>query len=63
MSRLSEKLRELGVRFQQMGMPVEVPGGITIRLDEREIEIPIGDAADVVDGIIKPVDVLKRIGA
>jgi len=62
-SRLGEKLRELGVRYQQMGMPLEVAGGITIRLDEKDIEIPIGDAADIVDGIIKPVDFLKRIGA
>jgi hypothetical protein len=62
MSRFSEKLRELGVRYQQMGMPVEVSGGITIKLDEREIEVPIGDAADFVDGIIKPVDFLKLIG-
>jgi hypothetical protein len=63
MSRLGDRLRELGVRWQQMGMPAEVAGGITIKLNEREIEIPIGEAADVVDGIVRPVDFLKRIGA
>jgi TIR domain len=62
MSRFSTKLRELGVPCQQMGMPVEAPGGITMRLNDREIEVSIGDAADFVDGILKPVDFLKRIG-
>lgn len=62
MSRFSTKLRELGVPCQQMGMPVETPGGITIRLNDREIEVSIGDAADLVDGILKPVEFLKRIG-
>jgi hypothetical protein len=32
LSRFSTKLRELGAPVQQMGMPVETPGGITVRL-------------------------------
>ena len=55
-------MRELGVQWQQLGMPAEAPGGITLRLNDREMEVSIGDAADVVDGILKPVDFLKRIG-
>lgn len=62
LDRLSKKLRDLGVKYEQMGMPSEVPGGITIRLAGRDVEIPIGEAADVVDGIIKPVDFLRRPG-
>lgn len=61
LSRFSTKLRELGVRWQQMGMPVENPGGITIRLNERDVEVPIGEAADLVDGILKPVEFLRRL--
>ncbi|MBM3746924.1 MAG: hypothetical protein FJW34_14130 [Acidobacteria bacterium] len=63
MERLSDKLRELGVPVKSLGMPVETPGGITIECGDRKIEIPIGDAADLVDGIIKPLEFLKRIGA
>jgi hypothetical protein len=61
LSRFSTKLRELGVPVQSMGMPVENPGGITIRLSEREIEVPIGEAADLVDGILKPVEFLRHL--
>ena len=60
LSRFSTKLRELGVPIQQMGMPVESPGGIKIRFNEREIEVPIGEAADLVDDILKPVEFLRR---
>ena len=63
MGRLSDKLRQLGVPVQQMSMPVESLGGITIRIGERDVELSIGEAADVVDGIITPVNFLKRIGA
>ncbi len=61
MSRFSTKLRELGVQVTQMSMPVENPGGITVRLAERQIEVSIGDAADFVDGILKPVEFLRRL--
>lgn len=63
MGRLSDKLRQLGVPIQQMSMPVESPGGIKLRVGERDVELSIGEAADVVDGIITPVNFLKRIGA
>lgn len=63
MSRLADRLRELGVRYQNMSMPVEISGGIKIKLDEKEVEFPIGDVADFVDGIIKPVDFLRLLGA
>jgi hypothetical protein len=43
-------------------MPVEVAGGITIEFEDRRVELPIGEAADVVDGIINPVEFLGRIG-
>jgi|ERR1035437_7560321 hypothetical protein len=63
MGRLSDKLRQLGVPVRQMSMPVESLGGITIRIGDRDVELSIGEAADVVDGIITPVNFLKRIGA
>jgi hypothetical protein len=63
MGRLSDKLRRLGVPIQQMSMPVESPGGIKIRMGERDVELSIGEAADAVDGLITPVEFLKRIGA
>lgn len=60
LSRFSTKLRELGVHFQGMGMPAENVGGIKIQLRDREIEVPIGEAADLVDGILKPVEFLRN---
>lgn len=63
MERFADKLRELGVPVKSLSMPVEIAGGITIEFADRRIEIPIGDAADFVDGIIKPLELLKRIGA
>lgn len=60
MSRFSDKLRELGLTALQMSMPVEVPGGIKIWIQEREVEISIGEAADFVDGITTPVQFIRR---
>jgi hypothetical protein len=62
LERFSTKLQELGVSVQSMGMPVERPGGITIHFGDRDVEVSIGDAADLVDGILRPVEFLKRIG-
>jgi hypothetical protein len=62
LERFSTKLRELGVSVQSMGMPVEMAGGITIHFGDRDVEVSIGEAADLVDGILKPVEFLKRIG-
>jgi hypothetical protein len=62
LGRFSTKLRELGVSVQSVGMPVEVAGGITMRLGDRDVEVSIGDAADLVDGILKPLEFLKRTG-
>ncbi len=62
LERFSTKLRELGVLVQSMGMPVEAKGGITMHFGDRDVEVSIGDAADLVDGILKPVEFLKRIG-
>ncbi|MCW5963963.1 MAG: hypothetical protein KIT83_07985 [Bryobacterales bacterium] len=63
MERFSHRLRELGVPVLGLGMPVEASGGITIEYADRKIEVPIGEAADIVDGIITPLEFLKRIGA
>ena len=52
----------LGVKWQQMSMPSEVLGGISLKLADRDFEVSIGDAADLVDGIVKPVEFLKKIG-
>jgi hypothetical protein len=62
LERFSNKLQDLGVRVQSMGMPVEMRGGITMHFADRSIEVSIGDAADLVDGILKPVEFLKQIG-
>jgi hypothetical protein len=62
LERFSTKLRELGVPVKSMGMPVEVAGGITMHFGDHDVEVSIGDAADLVDGILKPVEFLKRIG-
>jgi hypothetical protein len=62
LERFSTKLRELGVSVQSIGMPVEVAGGITLHFGDRDVEVSIGDAVDLVDGILKPVEFLKRIG-
>lgn len=62
LERFSTKLRELGVSVQSMGMPVEVTGGIMMHFGDHDVEVSIGDAADLVDGILKPVEFLKRIG-
>jgi hypothetical protein len=63
LERFSTKLRELGISVQSTGMPVEVPGGITMHFGDRDVQVSIGDAADLVDGILKPVEFLKKIGA
>ena len=34
---------------------------LTILFDERQVEVSIGDAVDLVDGILKPVEFLKRL--
>jgi hypothetical protein len=62
LERFSTKLRELGVVVPTMGMPTEVPGGIRMDFGDHEVEVSIGDATDLVDGILKPVEFLKRIG-
>ena len=48
--------------YKSIGMPVEVAGGITLHFGDRDVEVSIGDAVDLVDGILKPVEFLKRIG-
>lgn len=62
MERFSDKLRELGLPVKGLSMPMEVPGGIMIEFVDRKFEISLEDAADFVDGIIKPLELLKRIG-
>jgi hypothetical protein len=62
LSRFSRQLMELGVKWQQMGVPSESPGGISLKLADRDFEISIGEAADLVDGIVKPIEFLKKIG-
>jgi hypothetical protein len=60
--RFFSRIRELGVRATSMSMPMETRGGITIELESRKVEVPIGDVADFVDGILKPIDLLELLG-
>jgi hypothetical protein len=62
LERFSTKMRELGVPVQSMAMPSEIQGGITLRFGDHQVEVSIGEAADLVDGILRPVEFLKRVG-
>lgn len=61
MSGLSDKLREVGLRIEQMSMPSETRGGISIKFNGSWIELSIGEAADFLDGILSPVELLSLV--
>lgn len=60
--RFFHKLQELGIRVKSMSMPMETRGGITLELEDRKIEVSIGDVVDCVDGILKPIELIELLG-